>query len=187
MYQAGDYIVYGSTGVCCVESITTPKETPALSGFEQDRQFYVLKPLYQTGTVYTPVEQKRVLMRHVITRAEAESFINMIPTIQAQAYYAQSMQELRVHYETATQTYDCADLIELTMSIYAKKQYVEQQKRKFGQVDEHYLKRAEEMLYGEFAVALDIPVEEVQAYIEEKVAAAEQKPEQPQENATQEL
>ena len=32
-------------------------------------------------------------------------------------------------------------------------------------MDERYLKRAEELLYGELAVALDIPREEVAGYI----------------------
>lgn len=51
------------------------------------------------------------------------------------------------------------------MSIYNKKQFLEQQKKKFGKVDERFMKIAEEMLYGELSVALDIPKEKVQEYI----------------------
>jgi len=38
-----------------------------------------------------------------------------------------------------------------------------------GQVDERYMKRAEELLYGELAVALDMSKEEIGGYIAEAV------------------
>jgi len=60
----------------------------------------------------------------------------MIPTIRAEAYHSQILNEFTEYYEKSLKTYDCTELIELTMSIYAKKQYVEQQKRKFRAVDE---------------------------------------------------
>lgn len=170
MYQIGDFIVYGGTGVCRVEGIIAPEESPALQGVKSDCQYYMLQPLYQSETIYTPICNPKIFMRNVISKEKAEALINLIPTMKADAYHSSKIQELKKHYEVATHTHDCADLIELAMSIYAKKQYVEQQKRKFGQVDERYMKRAEELLYGEFAVALEIPKESVPAYIAEKVA-----------------
>ena len=41
MFQPGDLVVYGTTGVCRVEEITRPNST----GPDRDRQFYLLKPL----------------------------------------------------------------------------------------------------------------------------------------------
>ncbi|HBN86195.1 MAG TPA: hypothetical protein DDZ89_20420, partial [Clostridiales bacterium] len=73
------------------------------------------------------------------------------------------------HYKMALNTHNCLDLIELSMSIYAKKQFVEQQKRKFGAVDEKYLKCAEGLLFGELAAALNIPKDKVPKYIAERV------------------
>lgn len=171
MYQIGDLIIYGSTGVCRVDSFTTPRETRALSGCPPTQQYYVLKPVYQTETIYTPVENTRVFMRPIISAEEAERLIDLIPSMEAEAYHADSLQELKVHYEAAANTHNCEDLIEMTMSIYAKKQFIEAQNRKFGQVDERYMKQAEEMLYGEFALALDIPKDEVAAYIAKRVDA----------------
>ena len=43
------------------------------------------------------------------------------------------------------------------------------QKKKFGAMDERYMKRAEDMLFGEFAVALGIDKNEVQAYISKRI------------------
>lgn len=55
------------------------------------------------------------------------------------------------------------------MSIYAKKQELKGQKRKFGVVDERYLRQAEELLFGELAVALGIDKEEVPEYIDSRL------------------
>ena len=55
------------------------------------------------------------------------------------------------------------------MSIYAKRQQAEAQKRRLGMVDERFMKQAERMLYGEFSVALGIPFEEVQPYIAQRI------------------
>lgn len=108
-------------------------------------------------------------MRPVISRDEAEALIDQIPQVVAQPDRTKNLQELREHYRTATCSHNCADLIRLTMSIYAKKKEQEQRGRRFGQVDERFMKQAESILFGEFAVALGIPKEEVHAYISRRV------------------
>ena len=60
-------------------------------------------------------------------------------------------------------------MMAMTMSLYAKKKAVEGRKRKFGAVDERFMKEGEELLFGELAAALEIPVEEVQQYIAERL------------------
>lgn len=160
MYQIGQYIVYGNTGVCRVEGLL---EKPPLG------LYYVLKPLYESGTIYTPAENPKVFMRPVISRDEAEALIDQIPQIVAQPDRTKNLQELRDHYRTATCSHNCADLIQLTMSIYAKKKEQEERGRRFGQVDERFMKQAENILFGEFSVALGIPREEVHDYISNRV------------------
>jgi CarD family transcriptional regulator len=104
-------------------------------------------------------------MRPIISKDEAERLIQSIPGIRAQAYYNRTLHELTEHYEASLKTHNCTDLIELCMSIYAKKTQLEEQKRKFGSIDERYMKRAEELLFGELAAALCIPKEQMPGYI----------------------
>ena len=163
MYQPGDRIIYGSTGVCRVEEITTPD-------FEKDksRLYYALDPVYQDGMIYTPVDTK-VFMRPIITKEEAHALIDQIPTMQTEAYHNSVLRELEEHYNTYLKSHDCGDLLELGRSIYIKKQELLSQHRKFGAVDERFMKRAEDLLYGELAVALDIDKNQVEIYIAERV------------------
>ena len=169
MYQSGDMIIYGSTGVCEVLEITTPD-------FEKDKskQYYALKPRYHDGVIFTPVDTK-VFMRPVITKEEADALIDRIPTMEAEAYHNKALRELEEHYNTYLKSHDCSDMIELAMSIYTKKQDLLSQHRKFGAVDERFMKRAEDLLDGELAVALGIEKNQVGAYISERVDAASKK------------
>ena len=165
MFQPGELLVYGTTGVCRVEEITAPDFTRA----DRGRRYYLLRPLYQDGVIYAPVDSGKVPIRPVISRGEAEALIDLIPSIRAEACHAPTMQALAQHYQSAVRSHNCRELLELTMSIYLKRRQAEAQKRRLGMVDERYMKQAERLLYGELSAALDIPYEEVQPYIARRV------------------
>lgn len=165
MFQPGELLVYGTTGVCRVEEITTPDITRA----DRGRCYYLLKPLYQDGVIYAPVDSDKVPIRPVISREEAEALIDLIPSIRAEACRAPTLQVLAQHYQSAVRSHDCKELLELMMSIYAKQRQAEAQKRRLGMVDERYMKQAERLLYGELSAALNIPYEDVQPYIARRV------------------
>lgn len=166
MYQAGELILYGRTGVCRVVEITALKQR----GTDAEQMYYVLKPLYQSCNITTPVGNTKVFSRPIISREEAERVIGAIPTVKPEAYHNRNLNQLREHYRSCMETYDCVDLIKLTMSLYVKKKEAEAQKRKFGAVDERFMKEAEELLFGELAAALDIRREDVRGYIEKALA-----------------
>ena len=79
MFQAGELLVYGSTGVCRVEEITELDHTVR----DRGRRYYVLKPLWQDGVIYAPVDSEKVPMRPVMSREEADTLIDRMPGIQA--------------------------------------------------------------------------------------------------------
>ena len=66
MFQAGDLLVYGTTGVCRVLSIDRRQER--VGSTRQERLYYQLKPIYQGGLIYTPVDNDKVSMRPIISR-----------------------------------------------------------------------------------------------------------------------
>ena len=172
MFKVKDLVVYGNSGVCRITDITTPD----MSGIPKEQLYYVLKPIYQDKTVfYAPVDNPKVFMRPVISQRQANALIDEIPSIDAEAFCCRSTQELATHYEEQMQKHNCADLLALTMSLYSKKKSAESQKRKFGQVDDRFMKRAEELIFDEFSVALGIPKDEVSAYIDARVEAAKKK------------
>lgn len=169
MFKAGDHVVYGSLGVCRVTDIVTRK----FEGLDAAHPYYVLEPLYQGGTLYAPADNPKIALRAVITADEANRLIDAIPDTKSKAFHSRSAQELAAHYEQALQSHECKDLIELTMSIYNKKAALARQNKKFGRVDEHFMRQAEDALNGELAVALGIDKAAVPDYIAQRVAQAE--------------
>lgn len=168
MFQIGDYILYGSTGVCKVQDI----QTIAFSKEESAEPYYILQPLNQTYTISTPAKNTKVFMRPTISKEDAIKLIDHIPDITPEAYHNRVIRELAKHYESIIDTHDCSNLIELTMSLNEKKRLSVENNRKFGNVDEQFMKRAKNLLFGEFSVALGIPTENVPNYIAERVKIA---------------
>ncbi len=160
MYSIGDLIIYGGEGVCRVEAVGPL----ALSDMKSDKLYYTLQPLYRTGTVFAPVEGK-VFMRPVISKEEAEGLVRSIPDIREEHLEGRNLRMAGEHYQKLLESHDCADLVQLIKTIYVKQQTAQAAGRKGGQVDERYRKRAEDTLYGELAVALGIPKEDVEGYI----------------------
>lgn len=167
MYVAGDLIVYGDEGVCRVDEIGIPP----ISGIDRSRQYYILSPLYRSGKVFTPVDTS-VYMRPVIDRAEAMALIRHMPEMKPEVPAHQNARELKEYYQATVSTYVCEDLVKLIKTAYTKRKRALETGRKVSQIDERYLKRAEEQLYGELAVALDMEREDVPGYIKETIAPA---------------
>lgn len=168
MFDMGDYIIYGGEGVCVVEDIGCPN----VSGANKDRLYYTLSPLYRTGRVFAPVDSP-VFMRPVISREEAIELIRSMPKVTGELYESSNLRFLTEHYQQAIQTYECAGLVKLIKDVYLKRSHVNSLGKKLGQIDERYMKRAEDMLYGELAVALDIDRNEVDTYVKNALATIE--------------
>ena len=74
MYEVGDLIVYGRTGICEVTEITTLK----MDGVPKDKLYYILRPVREKhGKVFTQVDNEKIVMRK-----EAEELIREIPQIE---------------------------------------------------------------------------------------------------------
>lgn len=165
LYQKGDLITYGSTGVCRVVDIIA-RQT---SRNEPEKMCYVLEPLYQKGTITTPVDNGKVITRPIMTREEALDLIDQIPNIHPEVYYCQNLQQLENLYKSKMEGHDCMALLEVTISTHQKKREREKKKLKFGAIDQRYMERAENLLFGELAVALGIAKECVQDFIIERL------------------
>lgn len=164
MYQVGEMIIYGGEGVCRVEAVGRLN----MPGVSKEKVYYTLSPLYRDGKIYTPVDTT-VFMRPVISREDAEELIRSIPDIQAAACTDRNLRVLTEHYQALIRSHNCSDMVQVIKAAYEKRQEKRSQGSKPGQVDERYMKRAEELLHGELAVALGISRDEVGGYIADVV------------------
>ena len=170
MFQTGELIVYGSTGVCRVEGFTGLDQP----GENRGRRYYLLKPLWQDGVIYAPVDSEKVPMRPVMSREEAETLIDRMPGIPAASCQGNTAQALAQQYQSAVRQGGHQALIEMMKAIYRKRGQAEAKNRRLGLVDERYMKQAERLLYGELATALGIPYDGVEDYIAARLEETEE-------------
>lgn len=170
MYQKDDLIVYGSSGVCRVESIGPLK---GAGGVKNNRDYYTLSPLFGSGVIYTPVDTN-VFMRPVLSREQVEALIDRLPTLEERECNVSNLRMLTEHYHAAFESHQCEELLRLIKELYNRGQNSIKQGRRIGLTEMKYRKQAEELVHGEFSVALGIPYEEVSSYISSRLAALEQ-------------
>lgn len=161
MFRAGEKIIYGSSGVCTVLEVAVP---PFAGKDERDRLYYKLRPAGGSEVIYTPVDTT-VFMRAVMSRQEAEELIARLPEIPEEVCSAHSVTLLRQQYDACFRDHSCESYARLAKGIYKKGH----EGRKLGQTDQRYMKRAEDLLCGELAAALDMDPAEVPAYIMSKL------------------
>lgn len=164
MFEVGQFIVYGTSGVCRVDAVGKPAFTE-----KEEKLYYTLLPVNGTETIYIPVDSP-VFMRPVISREQAEELISAIPDIEEDEPDTHSARLISEHYQAALQSHDCHDLIQLIKTVYAKSR---RSGRSVSQIDQRYRKRAEDLLHGELAIALGIPASEVPQYIARSIKAQE--------------
>lgn len=163
MFKIGDLIIYGNNGVCKITKISVQDIGIG------EKNYYTLKPVYSSEIIHIPVDSP-VFMRSVITEAQALELIRKMPSITGNIVYEKNS-VLTNHYQSVLQTHDCKDLVMLIKTIYQKNQNALEIGKKLGQIDQRFMKRAEDLLYGELSIALNIPKEEVPQFIDEMIAA----------------
>ena len=167
MYQKDDLIVYGSSGVCRVVEIGPLKGTGGAKG---NRDYYTLSPVFGSGVIYTPVDTT-VFMRPILTKEQVEDLIDRIPTLEERECNVSNLRMLTEHYHAAFESHRCEDLLRLIKELYQRGQNSIKQGRRIGLTEMKYRKQAEELVHGEFSVALGIPYNEVEQYITQRLSA----------------
>ena len=163
MFETGEYVVYGRTGICQVTGVTTMK----MDGSSSERLYYILRPGGETeGKIFTPVEGGKQVLRGIITKEEAEKLIDEIPSIETLSIENEKFRE--DSYKKCIRTCECRDLLRIIKTIYIRKQARLSHGKKTTATDERYLKLAEDHLYSEFSMLLDIPKEHMAGYIEQR-------------------
>lgn len=168
MFEKGDYMVYGTTGVCQVEEVTEMK----MKGASSAKLYYVLRPCFQKGnTIFTPIDNEKIVMRAVMSKDEAEALVAQIPEIEV--FQETDDKEREKQYKEAIKSGDSGEWIRIIKTCYLRSRKREAEGKRATTVDERYFRTAEDHLYAELSVALGIVREKVRDYITEKLAESE--------------
>ena len=148
MFKINELIVYGNSGVCKVKDICAQ---------DGDRLYYKLEPVFEKCVIFVPADTK-IFMRPVISKDEALRLIDRLPLLEISLPAAHNNRELTEYYKTKFSLHSC------DQTAIGKKPC---------QTDLKYIKKAEELLYGELSVVLDIPDDNVPEFLERTLSSRE--------------
>ena len=165
MFQINDLIFYGSAGVCRVDNISEPPKGYPIG---QGQLYYKLTPLYESGEIFTPVDTP-VFMRPVIDRSQAQGLMQQAATIAPDPFQSNKRMELMDHFRRMVNSHDCQTLLCLIKTLYTRAQQNIHLGRNPSAMEQDLKKRAEGLLYGELAVALDATVPQVEQWMTPRI------------------
>lgn len=160
MYQVGDQFIYGVHGICCIADL----EQRSVGG--RKILYYVLELRSGNGTrFYVPANNEAAVskLRKLLTREELDALLSS-EAVREDAWITDENQRKQVYRELIGSG-DRARLVSMIGSLYRHKRSQEAAGRKFHLCDENFLRDAEKLLRSEFAEVLDIPQDQVGAYI----------------------
>lgn len=156
MFEKGNFILYGTVGVCLVNEISKTDFS------DTNRLYYNLVPKFQRKTtIYIPVGSDKVMMRRIMNRQEAERFVLSWPTLECKKY--DNDKERPQVYKQIFQSGSCLELAAMIKEIIQIEQTCK--KKLLSMREKDGLKMARKLLFEELAVALNIIPEEVPGYI----------------------
>lgn len=169
MYKVDDIIMYSKVGVCRVADVGK-LDDPYV---DPEKDYYTLEPLFEPFIVHIPVDTD-LPMREVMTKKEAEAFIKEIPNIKL-GNAKQKSSDMKNAFNERLDTQRVEDLITVVKTFDKKNKDATHDGKMLSTTDQNYMKQAEKLLFGEFAVALGIEYDQVKGYIEKKLAKIEEK------------
>lgn len=168
MFQIGEYIVYGTNGICRVEEIC-----PSPYDKTDTRTFYLLIPVHNPmgSTIYTPVDNDRVPMRRLMTCEEIDALIVAMPQIELLQVPVEKQR--REIYRNTIGTLRPEGYVSVMKTVQRRREELIAARKHFPVSDIEYGRMAKHLLYSEFAHVLGVGVDDVEGYITQKLGLAQ--------------
>ena len=113
------------------------------------------------------VDNQKTLMRKTLSKEEADELIEEIPSINEIWVDGDKAREEK--YKECIRSCDCRELVRIIKTLFLRREERLKAGKKITTTDERYLRLAEDHLYSELSVALEIPVDNMRSYITERV------------------
>jgi RNA polymerase-interacting CarD/CdnL/TRCF family regulator len=170
MFAINDCVFYSTTGVCRITDI----RFESFRGSEA-QEYYVLKPFFKSNSItYISTADDELLakIRPILTKDEIYSLIMGMPD--AEEIWISDDRERDRAFGTKVRTGDSHDLVQLIKSLYLEKDRKKEQGKKLNTSDFRIMTTAEKLLHEEFAVVLEINVDEVVPFIQARISGLSQ-------------
>ena len=165
-YKVGEYVVYGSNGICRINDIKDMTLSPMIG----ERNYYVLEQINtKASTIYVTTDNVTLCakMRYVLTEKEILDILhgvkeNSISWIDDRKTRAQSFYNI-LHNGSHE------ELLLMIGCIYLKGKELSESSKRLSDSDASVLRSAEKIIKEEFAFSLNIEPEKVGEFIRKEL------------------
>ena len=148
MYQIGELVQYGTSGVCKVEEIVQ-----GVSWMQKDTECYLLVPVNRKEEkIYTPVDNDRVKMRRILSKEEVMELLDKLSEIEGPAIFNEKQCE--TVYREELYSIDCYRWLGLLKTLCTRRAARLAIGKKITATDERYLKSVEERIREELSLII---------------------------------
>lgn len=168
MFQVGDMVCYGTTGACQIAS----HEVRQLG--DQKQNCFVLKPVFDKSMTICVPEGNELLMARmhpVMTKEEILALIRELPSEDVQCDPNPDVR--KQYYNETLKKGDHRELLRMVKAIYNFRRARRAVGKRLSGFDENAMREAENMLYTEFALVLDIQPADVVPFIRRELGGEE--------------
>ncbi len=164
MFKTGDKLIYGSLGVVELTDIREEE----VGGVR--RKYFVLSPLGAPASslTFVPCDNEKLVstMRPLLTKEEIDEIIKSAKSTPDEEWIEDNRARSE-RFKKIISSGDRAEIITMIKAIYTEGKRRSSDGKKNYLADENVMKRAERLVYSEFAAVLGIAEEDVPRYIME--------------------
>lgn len=160
MLEMNDIVSYGAQGVCRITGLTEKHFG------DVTMEYYVLEPVYQkNSTIFVPINNDKLVakMRKILSADEVYELIRTVPDQQVE--WIEDENQRKQQYQEILSSGDKRRLMRTIKALYTHRKEQYAKGKKLHQCDERFFKEAEDLLYNEFALVLDIKPDQVLPFI----------------------
>jgi len=148
MYQIGELVQYGTSGVCKVEEIVQ-----GVPWLQKDTPCYLLVPVNKKEEkIYTPVDNDKVKIRRILSCEEAKVLLGKVSEIEGLS--VNNEKQCESIYREELYSVDCYRWLGLLKTLYTRRAARTAIGKKITATDERYLKNVEERLREELSLVI---------------------------------
>ena len=164
MYSAGEHVVYGTHGVCCITEVTV------MPFGSEEKNYYVLSPIAdKRSTIFVPCDNEKLTsqMKKVLTKNEIDMLLDDV--VPGALEWIECDSKRKEFCAATIKSGDRMAIINMISMLYLHRERMENQKKHIHVTDERFLREGEKLLHDEFAFVLGIPPVEVHEYIGNRI------------------
>lgn len=164
MFQSGEFVVYGSHGVCRV--LGTEKQLVN----RKRTEFLVMEPLSQQESKYYVPTQNPAAISKIHPVLTQQELTDLLASDEIRSGSMIQEENLRKQlYRDLISGGDRTAILKMIYSLYRFREEQAAAGRKFHLCDENFLRDAERLMGSEISLVMDISAEEARTYLREQL------------------